>query len=92
MKRNLLSLEKLLEKGYMIIIEDNMIKVHERNIRLILKAPFSKNITFKIGIQVLEHKCFAFVVFSEKWSFKIQTYELNEQEEHATGSCMDTNT
>lgn len=57
MKTNLLSLGQLVEKGYSMNLSNNQMKIYDGNNRLILKAPLSKNRTFKIGIQVLEQKC-----------------------------------
>lgn len=50
MKNNLLSLGQLVEKGYSLTVENNQMKIFDVNHRLILKAPLSKNRTFKIAI------------------------------------------
>ena len=42
MKSNLLSLSQLLEKGFMTKLENKMLRVFERNHKLILKSPLSK--------------------------------------------------
>ncbi|RDY06156.1 hypothetical protein CR513_09902, partial [Mucuna pruriens] len=57
MKTNLLSLGQLLEKGYVMNMEHNMMKVCDSKRKFILKAPLSKNITFKIVIQIGESNC-----------------------------------
>lgn len=59
MKRNLLSLGQLLENGHVLNMEDKMLKVFDDKKRLILKAPLCKNRTFKVAIQVMEHRCLA---------------------------------
>ncbi|RDX87990.1 hypothetical protein CR513_30469, partial [Mucuna pruriens] len=51
MKTNLLSLGQLLEKGYVMNMEHNMMKMYDSKRKLISKAPLSKNRKFKIGIQ-----------------------------------------
>ena len=55
MKSNLQSLSQLLEKRFVMKMRDNVIKVYDRKKRLVLKTPHSRNITFKVGIDVLEH-------------------------------------
>lgn len=62
MKSNLLSLGQLLEKGFVMKIEDNVLKVYASKKRLVLKAHLSKNRTFKVRIDVMEHECLATVV------------------------------
>lgn len=57
MKNNLLSLSQLLEKGYVMKMEDGELKMYDESKMLILKAPLSKNRIFKVGIQVMGHKC-----------------------------------
>lgn len=50
MKINLVSLGQLLERGYVMNMEDKMLRVFDENKKLILKAPLSVNRTFKIEI------------------------------------------
>jgi len=47
MKSNLLSLDKVLEKGYKMIMGDNVLKVHDDKKSLILKFPVSKKQNFQ---------------------------------------------
>ena len=54
MKNNLLSLGQLLEKDYSMQMKDGQMKIFDSNRRLILKAPLSRNRTFKIGIHIAE--------------------------------------
>jgi len=56
MKNNLLSLVQLLEKSYSINMEHSQLKMFDSIGILILKAPLSKNRTFEIGIQIMEHQ------------------------------------
>ncbi|XP_004490485.1 uncharacterized protein [Cicer arietinum] len=67
MKNNMLSLGKLLEKGYSMNIENGQMKMFDSAKRLILKAPPSKNRTFKIEIQINENQCFAAEIKREDW-------------------------
>ena len=50
MKSNLLSLGQLLEKGYKMIMENKMLIIMDRNQKMIVKAPLSKNRIFKIEV------------------------------------------
>jgi hypothetical protein len=59
MKSNLLSIGKLIEKDYRVVIEDKLMKVTDSNGRLILKASMSQYRTLKIELNVLEHMCLA---------------------------------
>jgi hypothetical protein len=62
MKRNLLSNGQLLEKEYKVSLENKMMRVHDSKGKLILKALMSKNSTFKIELNVMEHRCLATAV------------------------------
>lgn len=77
MKSNLLSLGQLLEKGYKMDMKDRMLRVYDNSERLILKAPLSKNRTFKVGIQVLEHKCMAAAECNNDWLWQYRFAHLN---------------
>ncbi|XP_019414559.1 PREDICTED: uncharacterized protein LOC109326317 [Lupinus angustifolius] len=66
MKNNLISLGQLLEKGYNICMKDRMLKIYNEEGNLILKAPLSQNKTFKIGIQLANHKCLKSIA-DETW-------------------------
>ncbi|XP_004488403.1 uncharacterized protein [Cicer arietinum] len=57
MKNNLLSLGQLLEKGYSMKMEHGEMILFDSSRRLILKAPLSKNRTFKIDIHINVNKC-----------------------------------
>ena len=52
MHNNLLSLGQLLEKGYKTMLEDHHMKIFYQKVRMIIKAPVSSNMTFKIELQV----------------------------------------
>jgi calcineurin-like phosphoesterase len=59
MKQNLLSPSQLLEKGFTMSMKHNCIQVFDTQNRLILKAPLSKNRTFKVNLQASEIRCFS---------------------------------
>jgi len=54
MKSNLISIGQLLQKGYTMKMEAQAIKVYDCKNKLILKAPLSKQRTFRININVIE--------------------------------------
>ncbi|XP_019431131.1 PREDICTED: uncharacterized protein LOC109338370 [Lupinus angustifolius] len=56
-KSHLLGLGQFLEKGYTMKMKDGMLKVFNKNMHNILKAPLSANRTFNIGIQISNQKC-----------------------------------
>lgn len=88
MKSNLLSLGQLLEKGYKMIMENKMLMIMNRNQRMIVKAPLSKNRIFKIGVHVMEHKYLSAAISRDEWIWHyrfvhlnfIDLYELKKQE------------
>lgn len=77
MKTNLLSLGQLLEKGYVMKMENKEMKVYDGEKRLIIKTPLASNRTFKVGIQVMEHKCLAAAISQEEWIWHYRFGHLN---------------
>ncbi|WJX11887.1 hypothetical protein P8452_02442 [Trifolium repens] len=74
MKHNLLSLGQLVEKGFELSTKDQFIEVHDPNNRLVLKAPLSKNRTFKVNLQALEIQCFSSLITEdERWLWHYRT-------------------
>jgi len=67
MRSNLISIGQLLQKCYTMKVEAQIMKVFDSKNRLILKAPLSKQRTFKININVIEDKCLLSEVKSENW-------------------------
>src|SRR4051812_29914599 len=67
MKSNLLSIGQLVEKNYKVSIEDKMMKVVNASGRLILKDPMYQNRTFKIELDVMEHKCLSNAASRDEW-------------------------
>ena len=67
MKSNLLSLCQLLEKGFVMKMKDNVLKVYDSKKGLVLMAYLSKNKTLKVGIDVIKHKCLATIVSKSEW-------------------------
>ncbi|KAK2370871.1 putative mitochondrial protein [Trifolium repens] len=78
MKHNLLSLGQLVEKGFELSTKDQFIEVHDPNNRLVLKAPLSKNRTFKVNLQASEIQCFSSLITEdERWLWHYRYGHLN---------------
>lgn len=72
-KCNIFRIGQFLKKNYKIYMKENMLKVLDSNRILIIEAPISKNRTFKIVVNVFEHRCFARVASIEEW---VRYYKL----------------
>jgi hypothetical protein len=91
-KCNLLSIGQLLERGYLIRLENKMLRVLDSNGVLILKAPMAANRTFKVELKVMEHRCLATTASREEWLWHYRLGHLNfrdlkmlQQSEMVTG-------
>ena len=58
---------QLLLKGYTMKVEAQTMKVFDSKNILILKAPLSKQRTFKININVIEDQCLLSETKSDNW-------------------------
>jgi len=67
MKCNIPSIVQLLEKKYKVNMENWMLRVIDTKGNLVLKTPKSKNITFKIELDVMEHKCLLNATSRDEW-------------------------
>lgn len=56
-KKKLLSLGQLLEKGFSMSMKQNLIEVFDQIQRLVLRAPLSKNKTFKENLNAAVIQC-----------------------------------
>jgi len=45
-----------------MIIEDKMLNIMDNNQKIVVKASLTKKIIFKIGVQVMEHRCISAAV------------------------------
>ncbi|GAU39052.1 hypothetical protein TSUD_396570 [Trifolium subterraneum] len=73
MKHNLLSLGQLIEKGFALSTKDKFLEVHDPYKKLVLKAPLSKNRTFKVNLQASEVQCFSSLITEDKkrlWHYR----------------------
>ncbi|GAU51495.1 hypothetical protein TSUD_413780, partial [Trifolium subterraneum] len=76
-KCNLLSIGQLLEKDYKIIMEHRLLNVFYTKGNLLLKAPMSKNRTFQIELNVMDHKCLMTAYSRDEWLWHYRMGHLN---------------
>lgn len=81
-KSNLLSLGQLFEKGYSMVMEDGHLKIFDKERRLLLKAPFSRDTTFEVDIEVLEHRCLLSAAIILEWVWHYRFGHLNFRDLH----------
>ncbi|MCI17993.1 retrovirus-related pol polyprotein from transposon TNT 1-94, partial [Trifolium medium] len=77
MKCNLLSIGQLLEKDYKIVMGNKILNVYNTKGSLLLKTSMSKNRTFKIGLDVRNHKCLMTASSREEWIWHYRMRHLN---------------
>ncbi|XP_012575012.1 uncharacterized protein [Cicer arietinum] len=76
-KCNLLSIGQLLERNYMIRMENKVLRVLDQNGVLILKAPMAANRTFKIESKIMEHRCLTTAASRDEWLWHYRLGHLN---------------
>jgi hypothetical protein len=57
MKSNILSIDKFLEDGHKVKMEDNFLWLQNRNDRLIAKVAMMKNRMFVLNVKMARVKC-----------------------------------
>jgi hypothetical protein len=77
MKINLISVVQWLEKDYTVIKEEKVMKIYDSNGKLILKVQMSNNRTFKIELDIMEHRCFAPSEKRGEWLLNYRLGHLN---------------
>jgi len=77
MKTNLLSLGQLLENGFVMRMEDNCLKVFDKDQKLVIKENLSQNRTFRIGMNILKHECLATLENKMEWLWHHRFGHLN---------------
>lgn len=55
MKCNLLSVGQSVEKGFLVTMGEDILKVYDSKKRLVLKSPLSRNITFQTRMHLMEN-------------------------------------
>lgn len=78
MKCNLLSVGQLIEKGFLVVMKDEALKLLDTHNSLVLKSPMSKNRTFKTMINSMEVQCLKTVVdHKNSWLWHLRFGHLN---------------
>ncbi|XP_073223543.1 uncharacterized protein [Cicer arietinum] len=78
MKSNLLSIGQLIQKGFQVIMKNDALEMYDRQKKMILKAPLSKNRTFVINIQAVDIHCLkATSSIDENWLWHSRFGHLN---------------
>jgi len=80
MKNNLLSMGKLLEKGYTMNMQRNCIEVYDDKGRLLFKTSLSKNRTFKIDLNTTTIQCISSIHTEEEdwlWHYRFGHINFN---------------
>ncbi|XP_052726152.1 uncharacterized protein LOC128194644 [Vigna angularis] len=58
LKTNLLSLGQLLQKGYVMKMENNCLSIFNQHKKMIVQAQLSQNRTFRVVMSAVKHQCF----------------------------------
>ncbi|KAK2372692.1 putative mitochondrial protein [Trifolium repens] len=57
MKSNLMSVGQLIEKGFSVTMKDNLLKLYDRNQKLIMESEQGRNRTFKVNVRTADSEC-----------------------------------
>jgi len=77
LRTNLLSLGQLLQKVFMMKMEDNSLSVFDQHNRLTIKVMLSQNRTFCVVMNAVNHKCFSLTESKAEWLWHMQFGHLN---------------
>lgn len=78
MTTNLISLDQMLEKGFLANSDKGFLKIHDKARNLVIKAPLAKNITFKVSLNTIESQCFyAYTLNDDSWLWHLCLGHLN---------------
>ncbi|CAJ2665360.1 unnamed protein product [Trifolium pratense] len=78
MKTNLLRLGQLLEKGFIMHMENNIMKVYDSQNNTILRAPLSQNRTFQVTLTANQSQCLATIKINDQaWLWHLRYGHLN---------------
>ena len=77
-KCNLLSVGKLVEKGFSVVMKDGALKLFDTKNNLVLKSPLSKNMMFKTMISSTEVQCLKNIIdHKNSWLGNLRFGNLN---------------
>lgn len=54
MKRNLMNVGQLIEKGISVTMKDNLLKLYGCNQKLVMKSEYGRNMTFKVNVKTTD--------------------------------------
>src|ERR1044072_5227957 len=54
---NLISVGQLIEKGFLVVMKDNLLKLYDSHQKLIMKSEQGSNRTFKVNVSTSEAEC-----------------------------------
>lgn len=77
MKSNILSIRDLLEKGYIVHMEDNNLFLKDKGWRLIAHSKMAKNRMFLLQLNTDVQKCFLGVIENEYWKWHMRYGHLH---------------
>lgn len=77
LKTYLLSLGRLLLKGYVMKMENNSLSIFNQHKKNVVKAQLSQNRTFRVVMSVVKHQCFTASENKEEWSWHLRFGHLN---------------
>ncbi|XP_073219577.1 uncharacterized protein [Cicer arietinum] len=78
MKSNLLNIGQLIQKGFQVIMKNDVLEMYDGKNKMILKTHLSKNITFVINIQAANIQCLkATNSIDESWIWQSRFGHLN---------------
>ncbi|XP_047179813.1 uncharacterized protein LOC124846575 [Vigna umbellata] len=77
LKSNLLSLGQLLQKGYVMKMENNSLSIFDQQKRMVVQAHLSHNRTFRVVMSVVKHQCFTTSEIKEEWLWHLRFGHLN---------------
>ena len=87
MKNNLLNLGQVLEKGFTMAMQGNHIEIFDDKQKLVLKAPLSRNRTFKVNLSIAAIQCLSTVNTEEdNWLWHYRYGHLNFKSLHQLSS------
>ncbi|BAT98175.1 hypothetical protein VIGAN_09180700 [Vigna angularis var. angularis] len=67
LKTNLLSLGQLLQKGYVMKMENNGLSIFNQEGKEVIQAEISQNRTFKVVMEAVDHHCFTAAEEGNEW-------------------------
>ncbi|CAL9028348.1 unnamed protein product [Prunus brigantina] len=77
MKSNILSIGQLLQKRYVVLMENNSLFLKDASGRLIAKVPMTKNRMFPLNLNTKKEMCFLGLMEKESWKWHFRFGHLH---------------